>query len=509
MTQIELKDRIVEALNEHYFKDENGLYYNEVYADYRDKLDDETAKEILKSRAPMEVLTEKMSEWYQESVWTLEDQAIDTLRNDSDLEAAYEENEDLFRDTLFELFYIKEPFDHYLKQDVEINIVLDTGNMNYDCTLDGFAHGYYGGREGEVDPRSSLLWLCEQQGVSKAELEQALKTGECYPKDITGLLNRHSNIIRQLKDLGYVPNKPMDHYNQKGAFKTLVQAESRVRNHTRSLEKYRANLADCELCYEEFCDKWASIPGNKKFARTPPAKDVWERRRSETRTRLLEAISLVETQLSNDKAYLEEVLKEPGVAAAATLRNQLSELAEPFATMKRSEEYKKGRFLETVIQESANVTSHMNTLTALVKMPLNKAMELTEVVNEEAHMNESYIPEERIGRSSIVLSADTVIGLYDPWYGSGSMFDIALRKSLEVPVRMIHDANIDGNLGYSINAIYGGMDYGETLEDIRAVIPEPVKTPLDQVLENAQNTSHMQQENQNASTQTRTHPSER
>lgn len=486
MTREDLRERIRQGLDNEFSKDENGLFYDEIYADYRDDLPDEAAKEILSSKEPIDVLTEKISDWYQEASWDLETQAIDKLRKDPDLDAAYEENEDLFRDILFEHFYVKEPFDHYLEQDIELNIVIDSGNFNYDCVLEGFAHSYYGDWADGIDDRSSLLWLCNQQGVSKEELEQALKTGECYPEHMSVLIARHADLHRQLKDLGYVPNKPMDHYNQKGAVKALVHAESNVRNHTRALEKYRANLADCALSYNEFCEKWKGMPQNKISDRTPPSFEAWERRRSETQERAMNAISVVTAQLENDKAHLEEVLKEPGVAAAAKLRSELLELTQPYITMKQSEEYKKGRFLETVIQESENVTSHMNTLTVLVKMSLQEAMHLAQVINGEAHLNKSFIPEERTSQSSVLLSKDAVVGLYDPWYGSGSLFEIELVKPLEIPVKLIHDANIDGNLGYSINNIYGGLEYRESLEEIRPVPPELAKKPLNQVLNEVQ-----------------------
>ena len=490
MDREELKRRMSEVLDQHYFKDENGLFYDEVYVDYRDELGDDNAREILGAKAPMEVFDQKMDEWYSEACDQSESNAIDKLiEADPALAAVYDENEDLFRDTLFDIFYVKLPHDHFLDQDVEINIVLDTGDCNYDFTLNSFAHGYYGDPEEGVDECSALLWLCRQQGVSKEELEHALETGDCYPKHICDLMQKRNEIFKELKDLGCVPDKPWDHYNQKGAFKTLMQAESKVMQDSISLQRHRNALADCDLTYDQFCEKWKS-----KNNRTPPIEELWKMRCEDVRTSVSKELPSIIDRMEQDKAHLERVLKDPDVARAAKLRDDLKVLDEDYVPFTHTNEFKKGKFLESVIDESANTSSHMNALTALVKMPLRDAIRLNEVIQAEAELNNSYTPEERKGKSSIVLDKDAVMGLYDSWNGAGGMFEIQLLEPLEVPVRFIHDANVDGSLGYGIQSIYGGLDYSESLKEIREVSPELIRKPLDQVLQEAKQISREQAE---------------
>ena len=45
-------------------KDKNGLFKYEIYADYRDEMQAETAIEILRAEDPEQALWEKVDEWY-------------------------------------------------------------------------------------------------------------------------------------------------------------------------------------------------------------------------------------------------------------------------------------------------------------------------------------------------------------------------------------------------------------------------------------------------------------
>ena len=488
MTHEELKDHISNVLEEHYRKDEHGSYYDEIYADYHDYIDEGQVREILAANHPKDLLSEKMSEWYMEAKWNLEDEAIQKLREDPELDAAFEENEDLFKSTLWDVFYVQEPYDHHMKQEVDLNIVLDTGNLNYDCVLDSFAHGYYGDSDEPINSGSSLLWLCEQQGISKEVLEHALQTGECYPKDMEDLLERQNSIHQRMRALGLVADKPMDQYNQTGAFKELLAAEAPVLKQEALVSKFKRNLSQCSWTYERFCEEWEARQNPNVHHRTVPGREEWEQRRLDVLSVNTEKLQAAEAQLAEMKTNLDNVLQDPEIAEAAKLRSQWHDLVRPIFEMKRTEAYQKGRLLETVIQESANVTTHMNTLTALVKMPLKDALDLAEVIHAEEPLNESYEPEERSGRSSITLSKDAVVGLYDPWNGAGSLFDIQLAKPLVIPVNLIHDANVDGSLGYGIQRIYGGMEYRESLMELNIDLPERAKEPLDQVLQSAKDT---------------------
>ena len=487
MKKEDLKDAMSKVLDAHYSRDESGLFYSEIYTDYQDELSEESLRKILASKDPKETFREAIDSGYEMAIAEEEWAAEEKLLKDPDLKAAYEEDEDLFRDTLFELFYVRQPYDHFLRERIDVNIVLDTGDCNYDFIHNSFAHGYYGDRKEEVDGNSSLLWLCRQQGVSKEELEHALKTGSCYPRALTDMMERHESTITAMKALGY---RPDNSFNQEKEYKKLLNAEHAVRDLEKKIARCKSNLAECDLPYEAFCDKWLSIHDRKKRGQTPPDQEHWSNLRQDIQQQNAEKLAVLIPQLDAAREHLAYCMQDPNVRMAADLRDRLQEINLQYVPMLQSEEYKKGRFLASVIQESANVTSHMNALTALVRMPLSEAIDLAAVIHAEESLNDSYYPDQRKGKSSIVLSKDSVLGLYCPWQGAGSLFEIKLAKPVEIPVRLIHDANVDGYLGYGIQSIYGGLDYEESLLEIK-VDPDLIKEPFDQQLASAKESSGM------------------
>ena len=488
MTREEMKELMAEKLTEHLDRDEDGLFYSEVYVDYRDELSDDTIRTILSSDDPQQAYYELVTDAYEFAAIEEENEIIKRLEEDPVLAAAYKEDEDLFRDTLSDLFYVKLPYDHFLSEKVDINILLDTGDCNYDFIHNSFAHGYYGDREEEVDETSSLLWLCRQQGVTKEDLELALKTGEYFPKDIEEIMERHAAIMHVMKGLGYRPDKPDDPHSQQGSYKELIQAEQRVQDLEQKLRRCQNNLAECELSYDDFCAKWLSIRGGGKKDATPPDEGFWSRRRLDIENREGARLKALTTSLEAAKEMLAVTMKKPEIQMTSDLRDKLRKISEAYAPLRHSAEYKKGRFLESVIRESANVTSHMNALTALVRMPLRDAIQLSEVIHAEAPLNESYYPDQRTGKSTITLGKDSHLGLYCPWQGAGSLFEIELTKPLELPVSLIFHANVDGSLGYGIQSIYGGLDYEESLEEIK-VDPNLMKPPLKEQIQTAKETA--------------------
>lgn len=50
-------------------KDKNGCYHGEIYADYRDEIQDKTACEICESKNPREAFYDKLFEIYDETEW--------------------------------------------------------------------------------------------------------------------------------------------------------------------------------------------------------------------------------------------------------------------------------------------------------------------------------------------------------------------------------------------------------------------------------------------------------
>ena len=119
------------------------------------------------------------------------------------------------------------------------------------------------------------------------------------------------------------------------------------------------------------------------------------------------------------------------------------------------------KLMKSIHEECLNRTSHMGILAFLVKMTLEQAIQLNELMNERNKMDEKdmkYYPERRKYDDYIVLDKSVTCGLYDPWHGSGSVLEIALERDVVLPVKFIDSAMPDGWRGYGIHEIYGCTD---------------------------------------------------
>ena len=172
----EFKKTAEEALDRVCFRDEHGNFYTEIYADYRDELDDRSLKKLCNAEDPREQFYDWLDEVYQDCVWDCEDQVIKEVLKDEDfaeIASGLDENE--VRDYLRDIFYVKLPEEHFLNQDVLVDILVDTGDMNYDYTLNNIGPHYDAIPNRPINPQSSLLWLARQQGYGKRQFSAAMR----------------------------------------------------------------------------------------------------------------------------------------------------------------------------------------------------------------------------------------------------------------------------------------------------------------------------------------------
>ena len=188
-----------------YNKKEN-VFYGEIYADYRDELSDGQMADILNSDFPQERMDETIDEMYSSYEWELKNEVIQSvveeIEEDRDGElgyisfekychknglsddsiAAYKEwglycgeITDLIQQYCDEHIYFEYPLQHFLDQEVCIDILVDTGDLNFDYTLNNVYPHYNSDIDEEIDDRASLVWLASTQGYSKEQLEKVLK----------------------------------------------------------------------------------------------------------------------------------------------------------------------------------------------------------------------------------------------------------------------------------------------------------------------------------------------
>ncbi len=117
----------------------------------------------------------------------------------------------------------------------------------------------------------------------------------------------------------------------------------------------------------------------------------------------------------------------------------------------RDQQYGRSAFLNSVHTEVSNTSTHMNSLTFLVKMTFKEWFKLHDAIKQE----EPHHPKRSKGRGYLLLDKSTTCGLYDPWDGAGSVLEIQLERDVRLPIRFIDSAWPDGARGYSVTEIYG------------------------------------------------------
>lgn len=295
----------------------------EIYADYRDEMDSKTAIRILQSQDPSEAFWEQLSEWYEDYEWQLRFDLEQELREELTADDGpfprriAEEANDLLHDLLPELVEYQLPEEHYLKQTFRVNIMVDTGDGNYDYTLNSAYPCWYGSCDAPIDDRAGIVWLAKTQGYTNAKLRRALQQGD---------------------------------------------------------------------------------------------------------------------------------MREP-----------------------------KG-FLQSMRVELANLASAMSTVTFLVELTLKELMELNRLIRLQDREGRHYDSRKNPYCGYIVLDKATETGLYDPWHGGGSCFEIELEKDVRLPVKYIRSALPDGGDGYSVEKVYGMCGSAWQRGGIKT-IHAPVKMP--------------------------------
>ena len=165
-------------------RDKNGYFEYEIYADYRDRMDAKTAIEILGAEDPEQAFWEKLDEWYMEYEAELRgdlEEKVEERLTDEDgpyPNGLLHSDGDL-HDLLLDMVYFTLPGCHYLGQGFPVNIMVDTGDGNYDYTLNNLYPAYCGYyNEGGIDSKASVAWLAKTQGYTKGTLRKALNEGD-------------------------------------------------------------------------------------------------------------------------------------------------------------------------------------------------------------------------------------------------------------------------------------------------------------------------------------------
>lgn len=141
----------------------------DIYADYRDAISPERVQTLLEQKYPLDAFYEWLDDVYSEYGEELLRNAYNEMWRSFDVPQKLEEEyHDHFVDTFREYCWYNAPQEHYEAQSFCCDILIDTGNWNYDCICDTY--------EGvnKYPAESSIVWLTKTQGYTKEQLQYAL-----------------------------------------------------------------------------------------------------------------------------------------------------------------------------------------------------------------------------------------------------------------------------------------------------------------------------------------------
>lgn len=177
-----------ELRKEQYLDEKDGVFNYTVYPSYDDRFSDKKVEEILLSEDPEMAFAEAVEETYCDYYHgTYEGEIIDRAVRKSYPANEDEEEEirDYLRDYITEILTYEYPYDHYDHQAYKVDLMVDTGDGNYDYTLNSLIYPHYHDMQGaEIEDRASLVWLAATQGYTRRQLQHALDKGDVEPDEV-------------------------------------------------------------------------------------------------------------------------------------------------------------------------------------------------------------------------------------------------------------------------------------------------------------------------------------
>lgn len=467
----EIEKILSDVLNEHtQRRTEDGRWSTELCLDYNDReLEESIIKTIAASDDPRGYFYETTSEAFQDSIWQVEGELVKAAEDALD-EAGMDYASDYVREYIQEHVDINVPVDEILEHNsVCVNIIVDTGDANYDFAKNSFAHSYYGG-EG-IEDESSLLWLAKQQGATEDDLRRAFNEGTAFSPETLQVVQAREEVLKVLESYG--KRDAFGYEINRGQYAEAKRIEKELRGYMRDKAMHEKTLADLPKTFEDYNDLCNERGLRSRF----DTAGAFEKKRDEIADFSKNRVSELEAKI----ASLNKDIDDKDLKPVFEAMDNFKELTNKFTEIAYTEEYKKARMLDSLIECSASTTSGLNALTFCVQMPLSQYLDLREAMQREEHLNNSSYPEERKGTGEIVLSSKTHAILYDSWNGAGSCSDIELCSDVVLPINLIHSATPDGMNGYGIKEIYGTNEefFSDTLKEIKPMVEKPLEKSSD------------------------------
>lgn len=164
-----------------YTRQEDGTYVLQVTMDRGDELTDHAIEEILSAEDPeaafYEAVEEVFDPYYKGDYFC---DIVERVTRALGPSAEKEEEKvwETAQDILCEKLFFEYPYEAYLDQTVMTDLIIDTGDGNFDFSLNTVYPSWRGEKGEKLDSRASIVWLSRTQGYSKAALEKELSKGD-------------------------------------------------------------------------------------------------------------------------------------------------------------------------------------------------------------------------------------------------------------------------------------------------------------------------------------------
>lgn len=135
-----------------------------LYASYDDRIGNEELSGIAEKDDPEQEFDETVMQLWDDAAEYCIREAAENMLPELD-GADLQDVMDMIRENT----EVEYPFDHYRRQEYNVPVMLDTGDMNYDFTLNDIAPW------SEPDERASIVWLVKQQGHTVDELKAVME----------------------------------------------------------------------------------------------------------------------------------------------------------------------------------------------------------------------------------------------------------------------------------------------------------------------------------------------
>ena len=176
-----------------------GAYFTtEICADCRDELSRDALEAMVDSAHPLDEFYAWLDSVYEFEMDEIWDRLATRCAEDLGLEfeTAWE--------FITEMVDVQLPIQHYLAQELRVDILVDTGDANLDFSANCIAPAWGGYAPEDAPEEASIFWLAKQQGYGREQVVAALRGQETASPFLKSLVREVENETSGMNALTFL-----------------------------------------------------------------------------------------------------------------------------------------------------------------------------------------------------------------------------------------------------------------------------------------------------------------